>query len=130
MLRVTRVGSAVFTITIAIAILIIGSRASAQAVSGGYRDAHRLGGSTSFHKPPLTNAAAVKRMTAARGVAADIRKVWLQQGAESPAVLEVCKELGLETVSRECILMYTRPSGVHRFHRWIHDTFTPHAPAA
>lgn len=42
--------------TVALAILVSSSPASAQATSsGGYRDAHRLGGSTSFYKPPLTN---------------------------------------------------------------------------
>jgi len=75
---------------------------------------------------PPAQAIGVVRAAAAAG----IRKVWLQQGAESPEVLQACEELGLETVSRECILMFTQPSGFHRVHRWIHDVFTPHAPAA
>ena len=51
--------------------------------------------------------------------AAGIRHVWLQQGAESPEVLALCDQLGLETVAGECILMFTKPTGVHRIHRWI-----------
>jgi uncharacterized protein len=51
--------------------------------------------------------------------AAGIRHVWLQQGAESPQVLELCDRLGLETVAGECILMFTKPTGFHRAHRWI-----------
>ena len=41
----------------------------------GYRNANRLGGSTSFHKPALTNTDSVKRMANAKGMADDIRKV-------------------------------------------------------
>jgi predicted CoA-binding protein len=48
-----------------------------------------------------------------------IHHVWLQQGAESPALLNVCSDLGLETVSGECVLMYAHPSGIHRAHRWL-----------
>lgn len=61
--------------------------------------------------------------------AAGIRRVWLQQGAESPRVLDACRELGLDVVSGECILMFARPTGVHKMHRWIHDV-THHRPAA
>jgi len=50
---------------------------------------------------------------------AGIRHVWLQQGAESPAVLDACRELGLDVVSGECILMFARPTGVHKVHYWI-----------
>lgn len=78
MLRLNRVCTAVSAV--ALAVLVSSSPAAAQATSGGYRDAHRLGGSTSFHKPPLTNVAAVKRMARARGVAADIRKVLADSG--------------------------------------------------
>jgi predicted CoA-binding protein len=62
--------------------------------------------------------------------AAGIRRIWLQQGAESPQVTERCRDLGLDTVSGECILMHARPAGVHRFHRWVHAVFAPPAPVA
>lgn len=61
--------------------------------------------------------------------AAGIRRVWLQQGAESPELVRLCDELGLETVAGECILMFAKPNGVHRFHRWIHDVFAAPEPA-
>ncbi len=52
--------------------------------------------------------------------AAGIRRVWLQQGAESPAVLERATSRGLEVVSGECILMFAQPTGlIHRAHRWL-----------
>jgi predicted CoA-binding protein len=51
--------------------------------------------------------------------AAGITRVWLQQGAESPRVIHACAELGLEAVSGECILMFAKPTGVHKAHEWI-----------
>jgi hypothetical protein len=68
-------------------VLVSSSPALAQAPSssGGYRNAHRLGGSTSFHAPPITTVASVKRMAGARGVAADIRKVLPDSGIPETA---------------------------------------------
>src|SRR5260221_4845519 len=67
--------------TVALAIVISAAPAFAQANSSiGYRDAHRLGGSTSFYTPPLTTAASVKRMADARGMAVDVRKVLADSG--------------------------------------------------
>jgi predicted CoA-binding protein len=64
---------------------------------------------------PPPEAVSVVRDAAAAG----IRRVWLQQGAESPYVLGVCHDLGLEVISGECILMFAKPTGVHKAHRWI-----------
>jgi len=46
-------------------------------------------------------------------------RVWLQQGAESPIVTLACDELGLDVIARECILMFAKPTGVHKAHRFI-----------
>ena len=54
-----------------------------------------------------------------QAAAAGITRVWLQQGAESPRLKHLCAELGLETVAGECILMFARPTGVHKAHRWV-----------
>ena len=51
--------------------------------------------------------------------AAGIHHVWLQQGAESPELLDVCRRLGLDVVAGECVLMFTHPTGYHKAHRWI-----------
>ena len=51
--------------------------------------------------------------------AAGIRRVWLQQGSQSPQAILMCSELGLETVAGECILMFAQPTGVHKTHKWI-----------
>lgn len=49
-----------------------------------------------------------------------IKKVWLQQGAESEAALKFAEENFLDLSTNGCILMYLEPvKGLHSFHRWI-----------
>jgi predicted CoA-binding protein len=64
---------------------------------------------------PPAQAAPTVREAAAAG----IHHVWLQQGAESPEVLQVCRDIGIDTVSGECILMFAKPTGYHKAHRWL-----------
>lgn len=52
--------------------------------------------------------------------AAGIGRVWLQQGASSPAALATAASLGLDVVHGECILMFAEPTGsFHKVHRFI-----------
>ncbi len=52
--------------------------------------------------------------------AAGIPRIWMQQGAGSPAAVEACRRHGIGVVDGECILMFAEPAGsVHRFHRWV-----------
>lgn len=52
--------------------------------------------------------------------AAGIRRVWMQQGAQSPAAIQFCEDQGMSVVYGECILMFAEPvTGGHRFHRFI-----------
>lgn len=51
---------------------------------------------------------------------AGIQKIWIQQGAETPELVELGKELGLTLVTRKCILMYAEPvNSLHGFHRFF-----------
>ena len=50
---------------------------------------------------------------------AGIKRVWMQQGAESAAAIRYCEENGIDAVHGECIMMFAQPTGVHRFHRWL-----------
>ena len=53
-------------------------------------------------------------------VEAGIRRVWMQQGAESEAAIQTCEEQGVSAIHGECILMFAEPTGFgHRMHRWI-----------
>jgi predicted CoA-binding protein len=55
--------------------------------------------------------------------AAGITHVWIQQGAVSPAALKAAGELGLKTVSGECILMFASQNKFHGIHRWFNKVF-------
>jgi uncharacterized protein len=57
----------------------------------------------------------IVREAAAKGVP----RIWMQQGAESAAAIELCRESGIDVVHGECILMFAQPAGFHRFHRWL-----------
>ena len=51
---------------------------------------------------------------------AGISNVWLQQGADSPELVELGKELELDLVAGKCILMYAEPvRSFHKFHQVI-----------
>jgi uncharacterized protein len=65
---------------------------------------------------PPARAEQVIRHAAAAGIG----RVWLQQGASSPAALEAADECGVSVVHGECILMFAEPTGsFHRVHRFI-----------
>jgi predicted CoA-binding protein len=52
--------------------------------------------------------------------AAGIRRVWMQQGAESQAAIQFCEEQGISAIHGECILMFAEPAAFyHRLHRWV-----------
>ena len=48
--------------------------------------------------------------------ASGLRNVWLQQGGDSPEVLNLARQLNLNLVTRKCVLMYAPPVG--SFHAW------------
>ena len=75
-------------------------------------------------KPALTAIILTKGMGAIAAVeeaaAHGIKKIWLQDGSDSPEIRERCAGLGLETLRGECILL--RAGGFpHNLHRLIHD---------
>jgi predicted CoA-binding protein len=56
--------------------------------------------------------------------AAGIKRVWLQQGAESQAAIRLAESKGMSVVAGECILMFAEPAGFgHRAHRWLKGLF-------
>lgn len=65
---------------------------------------------------PPAQAEAVVRDAAAAG----IRRVWMQQGAESEGAIKFCQENGISEVHGECILMFAQPQAFgHKAHRWV-----------
>jgi predicted CoA-binding protein len=67
---------------------------------------------------PPPEAARMVREAAAAG----IRRVWLQQGAESDEALAAAREHGVDLVQGHCILMFAKPHGLHSFHGWLWRT--------
>ena len=51
---------------------------------------------------------------------AGIKRVWIQQGAESDEAVRVAEENDLSLVHGECIMMFAEPTApMHKFHRWV-----------
>ena len=51
---------------------------------------------------------------------AGIRRLWIQQGADSEKARALCEEKGISVVSGECIMMFAEPVGFgHRLHRFV-----------
>lgn len=51
---------------------------------------------------------------------AGVRKVWIQQGAESDTAIRFCKEHEMSVVHGECVLMFAEPTHwFHRAHRFV-----------
>ena len=75
--------------------------------------------------PEVTGAVIVVPQSATEKVvreahAAGIKRVWIQQGSETPEVLQFCKANGMTAIHNECILMFAEPTHwFHRFHRGI-----------
>ena len=47
-----------------------------------------------------------------------LKRIWLQQGAESPEADALARSLDLDPVTKRCILMYAAPvGGFHAWHR-------------
>jgi uncharacterized protein len=78
----------------------------------------KVGGVLVFTKPSQT-AGVVQD-----AVSAGVSRIWIQQGAESPEALELCRQPGLAAVSGRCILMFAEPVGaLHGVHRWFLKLF-------
>ena len=52
--------------------------------------------------------------------AVGIRRIWMQQGAESETAIQFCEEREMTVIHGECILMFAEPvAWYHKPHRWI-----------
>jgi predicted CoA-binding protein len=77
-----------------------------------------VGGALILTPPAQTEA--VLRQAIEHG----ITRVWIQQGAGTPAAEKLCLERGLSAVSGKCILMFAQPvASMHGLHRWFAKLF-------
>jgi uncharacterized protein len=57
-------------------------------------------------------------------VAAGIKHIWFQQGAQSKEAIAAAKQAGITPVDGKCVLMYAEPvSSIHSFHRFFAKLF-------
>lgn len=55
-----------------------------------------------------------------QAVAAGIKKIWIQNGAESADAINYCEENDVLLVHKKCLLMFAEPTAFfHKLHRWI-----------
>ena len=45
-----------------------------------------------------------------------IKNIWIQQNSETKEAIAQANESGVNLISGECILMYYKPNGFHKFH--------------
>jgi predicted CoA-binding protein len=59
-------------------------------------------------------------LAAKEAIAANMPRVWIQNGCQSPEGLALLEEKGVPVVCKECVMMYAEPvKSVHSFHRWL-----------
>ncbi len=52
-----------------------------------------------------------------------IKKVWIQQHADSKEAIDELRDSGINYITGECILMHYKPHSIHKFHKNIKKLF-------
>jgi predicted CoA-binding protein len=52
-----------------------------------------------------------------------IKHIWIQQMADSKEAINELKDSGINFITGECILMYYKPHGIHKFHGGLKKFF-------
>jgi predicted CoA-binding protein len=52
-----------------------------------------------------------------------IKKIWIQQMADSKEALDELKDSGINYITGECILMHYKPHSIHKFHGSLKKLF-------
>ncbi|MDX9902663.1 MAG: CoA-binding protein [Bacteroidales bacterium] len=68
---------------------------------------------------PKEETAAVAREAIDHG----IKDLWIQQGAETKAIVEELSKEDVNLIHNQCILMFWKPNGVHSVHRFLKKIF-------
>jgi predicted CoA-binding protein len=57
-------------------------------------------------------------------VEVEVPRLWIQNGCESKAAVELAEKSGVTLVYGACVMMYCEPvQSVHAFHRWVTKLF-------
>jgi predicted CoA-binding protein len=55
---------------------------------------------------------------------AKVPRLWIQNGCDSPAAVDLAAKSGVPLVYGHCVMMYAEPvQSVHAFHRWMSKLF-------
>lgn len=49
--------------------------------------------------------------------------IWIQQTSESSGAIELAQTNKVNVIHHQCIFMFTKPTGIHKFHRTIKRVF-------
>ena len=49
--------------------------------------------------------------------------MWITQGAENDKAIALAEENGIKIIYKKCILMFAKPSGIHKFHGFVTKVF-------
>lgn len=52
-----------------------------------------------------------------------INNIWIQQGCDTSEAISTAKNAGINLISKKCILMFTDPKGIHKFHKTLSKLF-------
>ena len=65
--------------------------------------------------PPFATKEVVKD-----AYSAGIKKIWMQLGSESEEAVIYCREMKIDVIKNECVLMFAEPAAFfHKAHRWV-----------
>jgi uncharacterized protein len=57
-------------------------------------------------------------------VEAKVPRIWIQNGCDAPAAVDLAAKSGVPLVHGHCVMMYAEPvQSVHAFHRWLTKLF-------
>jgi predicted CoA-binding protein len=57
-------------------------------------------------------------------VEAGVPRLWIQNGCESKAAIDLAEKSGVPLIYGHCVMMYADPvQSVHAFHRWLAKSF-------
>ncbi len=68
---------------------------------------------------PKPQTAAVVKEARAKG----IKNIWIQQMSDTPEAILALEGSGINVITKECIMMFHNPTGIHKFHRGLKKFF-------
>ena len=58
-----------------------------------------------------------------QAIAKGIKNVWIQQYSQTRQALELAQHNSLNMVHNQCVLMFAKPEGIHKFHHRLKKLF-------